>query len=218
MHPQTPIQGLNLPPQTETSPTSGEQRIVLYGVTWKNYLLVRQALDSPGLRMTYLEGALELMTTSFRHEDIKKTVARLIEVYALERDIALYGYGQATFQYEARERGVEPDECYTLDRPLEESNEYPDLVVEVVLTHGGIDKLKVYQGFKVPEVWIWKDGVLEVYHLGENGYTQAAKSELLPDLDLEALTRYANKGDQHKAIVGFRNWLRERANTASTSV
>ena len=33
----------------------------------------------PALRMTYLEGSLELMTTSPEHERLKKIIARLIE-------------------------------------------------------------------------------------------------------------------------------------------
>ena len=58
-----------------------EQRLCLEGITWQQYdALVTLFLDQfPALRMTYLEGSLELMTTSPEHERLKKIIARLIE-------------------------------------------------------------------------------------------------------------------------------------------
>ena len=45
-----------------------EQRMIIHGVRWKDYVIVREALETPGLRMTYCEGTLELMRPSRRHE------------------------------------------------------------------------------------------------------------------------------------------------------
>jgi hypothetical protein len=45
-----------------------EQRMLIHGVSWKDYVILREALDTPGLRMTYCEGALELMSPSRNHE------------------------------------------------------------------------------------------------------------------------------------------------------
>ena len=59
--------------------------------------------------MTYLEGSLEIMSPSRRHEVEKKQIARLLELFCLERDIPLYGYGSTTFRKEEHERGLEPD-------------------------------------------------------------------------------------------------------------
>ena len=90
-----------------------EQRIILNGATWQQYnTLVSMFIDQfPALRMTYLEGTLEIMTTSPEHERLKTLIARLLEAYAEERDIELNGYGSATFRREAAARGLEPDEC-----------------------------------------------------------------------------------------------------------
>src|SRR5438105_11349888 len=48
----------------------GERRFVLYDVPWWTYVALRDAMDErhPGLKMTYLEGALELMSPSDLHE------------------------------------------------------------------------------------------------------------------------------------------------------
>jgi Uma2 family endonuclease len=46
----------------------GEQRFTFHSITWEQYETLREATDhSPGLRMTYLEGVLELMSPSRDH-------------------------------------------------------------------------------------------------------------------------------------------------------
>ena len=92
-----------------------DQRFLLSGITWEQYETLRDLLDKPGLRMTYLEGWLELFMPSEKHERIKKTLARLLEQYAIEKNIRLYGYGSSTYRKQAKQRGLEPDECYYLD-------------------------------------------------------------------------------------------------------
>jgi Uma2 family endonuclease len=92
-----------------------EQRVVFHGVTWREYLRTRAALDHHrGIRMAYLEGALEIMRPSQIHETTKKLLARLVEIYALERGIELVGFGSTTYRKRAKERGIEPDECYCI--------------------------------------------------------------------------------------------------------
>ncbi|MEM9276765.1 MAG: Uma2 family endonuclease [Cyanobacteria bacterium P01_F01_bin.143] len=132
-----------------------EEKITLYNVTWEDYnSLVNLSMDKfPGLRMTFLEGTLEIMGTSSEHERLKKIIARLLEMYAVEKRITLNGYGNTTFRKEAKQRGLEPDECYCLG----ELRDVPYIAIEVAITSGGIDKLSVYQGLGVPEVWFWQN-------------------------------------------------------------
>lgn len=186
-------------------PSGGEQRFVIHGVSFKDYVVLREALDIPGLRMTYCEGVLELMSPSTEHENEKKTIARLIELHALERDIALYGYGNATFRKEAKERGCEPDECWMVGGKL---RDFPDIALEVVLTSGGIDKLRVYEGLGVREVWFFEDGAFHLHALTESGYQPIERSRLVPELDFEVLARFVALDDQHEAAKAYRNWLR----------
>jgi Uma2 family endonuclease len=90
--------------------------------------------------MFYLEGTLEIMSPSPEQEVDKTTIARLIEIHALERDIDLTGYGSTTFRKPAQERGLEPDECYCFGQ----LKEFPDIALEVIVSSGGIDKLSIY--------------------------------------------------------------------------
>jgi Uma2 family endonuclease len=184
---------------------SGEQRFVIHGVSFKDYVMLREALDVPGLRMTYLEGALEFMSPSPDHENRKKTIARMVELYAVERGVVLYGYGNATFRREVKQRGTEPDECWVLERELQD---FPDIALEVVMTSGGVDKLEVYRGLEVPEVWFWMDGAFHVYVLEEASYRETDRSRLLPGLDFDVLARFVHLNDQHEAVLRFRDWLR----------
>src|SRR3954471_10546745 len=129
-----------------------EQRFVLQGVPWWTYVALRDALDDhAGLKLTYLEGTLELMSPSLLHEDAKKIIARLLEAWATESRLDLRGFGSTTFRREARQRGLEPDECYKLDE-----DGVPDIAIEVVVSSGLVDKLAVYAGLGVAEVWVWQ--------------------------------------------------------------
>lgn len=154
-----------------------EEKITLYGVSWEQYdTLVSMFMDQfPGLRMTFLEGTLEIMGTCSQHERLKKIIARLLEMYAVEKRITLNGYDNTTFRKEAQQRGLEPDECYCLG----ELREVPDIAIEIIITSGAIDKLSVYQGLGLTEVWFWQDNQFNLYRLKEGKYSKIDRSEFL---------------------------------------
>src|SRR5271165_6906207 len=154
-----------------------EQRFILRGVSWSRYVALRELLDGPGLRMAYCRGTLELMSPSSAHENVKTLIARLVEIYAMERDVPLHGGGSTTFRREASERGLEPDECYFL---LPRRGEYPDIAIEVVIQGGGIDKLDIYRGLGVREVWFWENDAFHLHALGPDGYAAITRSALVP--------------------------------------
>jgi Uma2 family endonuclease len=181
-----------------------EHRILLSNVPWPAYVAFRDSLHSRGVRMTYLKGSLEIMRSSRQHEVGTTQIARLLELFCLERDIPLYGYGSTTLRKEEEERGLDPDECYCRDRDAE----VPDLALEVIVTNPLLDKLEVYRGLGVGEVWIYKDHRVEVRVLRADRYVRAERSELFPEVDLEAIARYAALSDQHAALRSFRDELR----------
>jgi Uma2 family endonuclease len=184
-----------------------EQRILLAGVPWSVYVMLRDSLDGPGLRMTYLEGMLEIMSPSRTHEVSKKQIARLLELFCLERDIPLFGYGSTTFRKEERERGLEPDECYCRGA----DRDTPDIALEVIITRGSIDKLDVYRGLGVREVWVFEAGRFQLFALRGEGYAPIPVSEVLPEVDLAELARFAADADQHAALKAYRAALRREA-------
>lgn len=181
-----------------------EQRVVLSGIPWSIYVMLRDSIDSSGVRMTFLEGTLEIMSPSKTHEVSKKQIARLLELFCLERDIPLFGYGSTTFRKEERQRGLEPDECYSRGG----DKEVPDIAIEVVVTRGTIDKLDVYRGLGVREVWVFEDGTFRLFALRGDRYEPLEASEVLPEPNLVELARFAQEQDQHAALTGYRAVLR----------
>jgi Uma2 family endonuclease len=178
-----------------------EQRMLLH-VSWRDYVLLRDVLDGPGLRMTFCRGALELMSPSPEHELWKKNIARFVELYAHVKRIDLHAYGSTTFKREAKERGAEPDECYLIGKKLAD---YPEIVLEVVHTVPLIDKLDVYAAFGVAEVWVYRDGAFTLHHFdaASGAYRERPTSALMPGLDFVALARYAMREDTPQALREF---------------
>ena len=100
----------------------------------------------------------------------------------------------------------EPDESYNLNTP----KSYPDLVIEVVVTSGGVNKLEGYCRMGVREVWRWEDGVLEIHRLDKDSYEKSSQSKLLPNLPINLLSRYITYYDQYDAVQEFRQALRSQ--------
>jgi Uma2 family endonuclease len=191
-------------PPSELHP--GEQRVVLHDVSWRQLEAIETTLeDVPGVHLTYLEGALEIMTVSFDHEVIKKCVARLLEAYAEETGVSLNGAGSMTLRKRQRRRRLEPDECYFIGP---RRKRFPDLAIEVALSSGGIDKLEVYRGLGVGEVWIWKAGSLLGYALRREQYRPVPRSRLFPELDLDRLVSFIDLDHQTEAVRSWRAALR----------
>ena len=193
-----------------------EDRYSTNGVSWQQYeALLAKLDDSPGYRVTYLDGVLEIVAPSLRHEGVKSRIGDLLLVYFLETDTAYYPKGSTTFRRQERGGGTEADESYCIgtDKAL------PDLAIEVVITSGGLHRLAVYSRLQVPEVWFWHNDRLSLYHLREEtpaafiqtyGYEEIAHSELLPHLDVEFLAAYVRHPDPLTAAKEFRQRLQEK--------
>jgi Uma2 family endonuclease len=187
-----------------TSHDGEESRVLLRDVPWATYVVLRDTVDGPGIRMTYLKGVLELMSPSRRHEVSKKQIARLLELFCLERGIPLYGYGSTTFRSEERERGLEPDECYC--RGVD--GETPQLAIEVIVGNPLLDKLEVYRGLGIGELWLFQARRFRVMVLREDGYEAALASLVFPELDLDRLAHWTVQVDQAAALLGYRDEIR----------
>lgn len=195
-----------------------DQIVVLRNITWEQYQSIL-AMRGEGSRpkLAYLDGELEIMTTSRTHEHAKKIVARLLEAFAEAMDLYFDGAGGTTFAKEAESAGLEPDDCYFLKpTPFErdakpEDLVPPDIAIEIVHAHGGIDKLEVYRRLAVREVWFWIDDRLWVYALVDDKYEELSRSRLLPDCDLDEIARTVITCDDQMATVKrYRETIQQR--------
>jgi Uma2 family endonuclease len=190
-------------------PSHVDQRVYLHDVSWQAYeALLAWRGEWSGLRVTYLEGVLELMSPSIDHEDQKTKLARLLEAWTDENGIRCEGVGSWTIKKKSAKRGAEPDECYIVGVPSLKGVKAPDIAIEVIWTSGGIDKLDVYRKLAVREVWIWHVDELAFHLLRGDKYVRALRSAVLPAFDPDLAKRCMAAPSQFDAVNTLRRELR----------
>ncbi len=177
-------------------------RLLLFPeLTWEQFKTLEPMLDIPGVRLSFLDGILEIQKRPGRkHETAKGRIGALLETYLLKAGFDYTPTGSLTLENESRLVKCEADKSYELGT----DRERPDLAIEVVVTSGGIDKLEAYKRLQIPEVWFWENSRLSLYALREQGYEEIASSQLLPELDLGLLVRCVNMPSHVEAIKEFK--------------
>jgi Uma2 family endonuclease len=161
-----------------------DQKMTFPG-TWKSFRLVQRGLsESPGARLSYYDGMIEILMQGELHGVFAHIIGYLVTTFLLERGIAFVPTRQKDQEREGV-ASVQADESYCLGK----SKPVADLSIEVVYASGGNSKLQRYLALGVPEVWFWEDGTLSLYHLRGDRYEQISRSELpgLCDLDIALL-------------------------------
>lgn len=196
-----PVSFDDFPPMTD-------HPVFIDGVDWDGYealLSLRGGRSRP--KLAYLDGVVELMSTSREHEGLKSVIGCLVEAFCFERDLDFSPYGNWTLKAKLRRAGVEPDECYVFG-PRPGAKDRPDLAIEIVRTQGGIDKLEAYRRIEVGEVWFWNRDALAVHVFERGGYEIRNRSACLPGLDLELVCRLARVEPASAAVRQLRAVLR----------
>jgi len=200
------------------------QRFVLHGVSWQEYGKFLEAIGENHVRVTYDRGSIELMSPQPIHEVYKTLFGRLFDILMEELDIPMKALGSTTFRRPEAEAGLEPDQCYyfasaarvrswwTFDLAVDPP---PDLAIEVENTTSSLDRMHVYAGLRIPEVWRF-DGERAIVHRlrRDGGYRVAPRSVELPFVPLDevpALFQRSMECQEDRALVrGLREWVRTR--------
>jgi len=188
-----------------------DQHVVLRAMAWQDFeALLAIRGDRSGVRMYYLDGEIEVVGPTKIHRERKKTLARLLEIWAMEADVALNGFGSWTLKKELREAGAEPDECYIVGESTEK--DVPDLAIEVEWSRAtGLSKPEIYRRLGVRELWTLKsDGRLVVRVLEKGTWIEHTRSKLFPRLDLAWLRSFLDITPQSKAVRALRDALRTK--------
>jgi Uma2 family endonuclease len=184
--------------QTLKQPRASEDKLTVYpDRTWEQFKHIQKGLEgSPGVRLAFYDGVVEIFMPGQAHEIFKKIIGFLLETFFFEKRINVVPTGSVTQEQES-EASAQADEsyCFGAAKPI------PDLSIEVIFTSGSVTKLKRYQTLGVPEVWFWQDGLLTLHRLEDSGYVQIERSQIpeLAELDLALLTRCI--------LMGETNWL-----------
>ncbi len=197
----------------EQSRKTEESYCILPGYyNWQQFKTIQAIIEEqPGVRISYLDGVIEIMTIGERHEIVKSLIALLLGLYFLHKQIEFIPVGSATRESEAKGVSFEPDESYYIG----EKKENPDLAIEVNITSGSPRKLEKYKRFKISEVWLWSNNQITVYCLRnvedetKVRYEQVYSSELLPDLDLSLLVRCVLMSSKLEAMNEFMKTIQD---------
>jgi len=134
-----------------------DQRIVHHG-TWEQFKFIQKGFEgSPGVRLFYYDGAIEILMPGQDHETFARVIAYLVTTFLVEQGIFFKPTGAMTQEKEGVV-SAQADDSYCIGRV----KSIPDLSIEVVFTSGGTSKLERYKALGVPEVWFWEDGLLKL--------------------------------------------------------
>ncbi|WP_206815266.1 Uma2 family endonuclease [Chroococcus sp. FPU101] len=208
--------------QTSLLSSVNADRILLNDVSWETYEKLREIFaDYSSIRLNYYKGLLELMTPLLGHEIYSWTLGRLVTILSEELDLEIKGLKSTTWRSQTQEVGKEADECfYIQNEPLVrnklkidlQADPPPDLVIEVDLTHSAINKFLIYAGLKVPEIWCYQDGKLQIYLLTATGYQESQTSLAFKSFPVKQIVQFMqldlNKGENAR-MKEFRKWVRE---------
>lgn len=206
----------------ENFPEGAEQRIVLYGIEWEEYEQMLEMLRRhPGTRLTYCEGALEIMTVSFEHEKFCDYINSIVQTIAHEWRKDFVGGRSTTFKLKKHERGFEPDGCYYFTNVARmrakkridlTKDPVPDLAIEVDISSPSISRFPIFARLGVSEVWRYHKGQVEFFLLRDSTYVRRKTSKFLPRVSSQAVTRLLAECETSRAYE-WQDKAREYART-----
>ncbi len=198
-----------------------EQRVVLHDVSWATYEhLLADHLDCSSPHFTYDRGTLEIMSPSNEHEEINRNIGSLIDMIVIEWGLHLRPLGSTTFKRQDIQRGFEPDSCFYIQRAELvrgkrkidlATDPPPDLVIEIDITSGSIDKLPIYAALGIPEVWRYVGDRLLILALAGGSYVEVKESLGLPGLTGAIIVRFieaVSTLDRPEWLRSVREWAR----------
>lgn len=196
--------------------------VLLHGVSWDLYEQLLRETAEQHVRMTYDRGELEFMSPLPKHEKYKVLVRMLIDELGRELKINIACFGSMTCRRRELERGLEPDECYYIDKAklMWKKSEIdfavdppPDLAVEIDVTSSSLDRQEIYAELGVPELWRYDGLSFRVYHLKSGKYFLRGTSKAFPKVPLKGLQKFLQSwdafGDSDAWLADFRSWVRK---------
>ncbi|MBD2517335.1 Uma2 family endonuclease [Nostoc sp. FACHB-973] len=118
---------------------------------------------------------------------------------------AFYGRGGFTLEEPGYASGT-PNESYCIGS----NKETPDIVIEIIVTSGTINRKELFKPKKVPEIGFWKSDQIKIFRLNAAGeYEEVNRSGFLPNLDPALLLKYIAHPDQYDAIAEFVDAIRK---------
>ena len=198
------------------------QRVLLKDVSWQEFEAILSELgEHRAARVAYDNGILEIMTPLPEHERNQETISDLVKALLEELDIEFLPLGSTTFKNQLMSKGIEPDNCFYIqneaavrvkDRLDLTVDPPPDLALEIDVTSR--THPNIYEALKVPELWRFEKGKLQINVLQEGKYVELTFSPTFPNFPLsQAIPEYllqCKTVGRNKNMRAFRSWVREQ--------
>jgi Uma2 family endonuclease len=199
----------------------------LYDVPWDEYSrLLRLFAESPGVRLNYDHGELEIMSPLLQHDDDSRLFVFFVQALAQHAGLPFKLGGSTTLRRRLKQKGLEPDECFWLanapklagKRRLDlRTDPPPDLAVEVEVTRSSLNRFAIYAALGIPEVWRLRKGRLTFHSLNDAGrYKEVETSRsfawVTPAFILGFLEKAQAATDENVVIAEFRRRLEKHRN------
>jgi len=205
--------------------------VTFQDVSWDEYEgLLEQVGEAPGLRVSYDNGSLHIMTISAEHEKYALFINSLIAGIRLRLRLNILAFGSATMRKPKRSAGHEPDACFYVQTASLIGNKVqlnfetdppPDIVVEIDLHHDSRPRFPVYARLGVPEIWRYNGVAMTIYYLAEEStegeaplYVERNASTALPILTAQLLTEMIERlrrDGELNTLLAFDEWLQSQA-------
>jgi len=202
-------------------PPAPPQYLMLHDISWNGYETILQELEGQHYRLTYDSGVLEIMTTSFEHENYSELLCYFLRILTLELAISMCSGGSMTFKKESLKKGLEPHKCWWIknERKMRGKKKYdidrdppPDLAIETEISRSAMDRMGIYAALKIGEVWRFDGETLSVCLLGAEGeYRVKNRSRALPFLPLDKIVYFLKRSadiDETTVLTEFVQWVR----------
>jgi Uma2 family endonuclease len=209
--------------QESVTKPKAEHLILLNPVSWNTFnQLLEELGEKRGQRFAYDCGILEIMSPLGVHENNNRLIESLVLFIADELGLNLKKFGSLTLKIDRTKQGVEPDSCYYIaNEPQVRGKQHidltvdppPDLVLEIDITSGSLNKFPIYSNLGIPEIWRYDGDRLAVFVLQpESGqYEPVDRSPTFPFLPLEQVPLVIERSlavGETAALKEFRQWLR----------
>ena len=211
------------PSLKEMAQAAINQKLILQGVGWDFYeRVLEEFADSNAVHFAYDDGFLEVRVPLLKHEIPICILSDLVSMICVELRINVRNVGSTTFRKRAKSKGCEPDTAFYIQnvnkiRGLQEidlsKDPPPDLVIEVDVTSPSLNRLPIYAGLGVPEIWLYKDGKIEFYKLYGEFYQEIDNSLAFSNLTSEKTAEFLQSGltnDYIEWVDSIREWIKNK--------
>lgn len=173
--------------------------IRISGIAWDSYLSLLQELgDDRSTRIAYDNGTLEIRMPGQPHEAANRVLAAIALTLAEEFGFEFNDLGSMTMNRPQLSKGIEPDSCFYIQnaQPGQGLSETiandlpPDLALEVDIANRSDSKLSIYLAMRVPEIWLYQQGLVKIKHLENEQYIDALTSRAFPSVTAEQLNQW----------------------------